>query len=62
MEILANFKWNVKRSSEEYFALLLKRRQIGPEKCWIKMWQGENHKVLNFSFSWVCLDKKTKQV
>lgn len=51
MEILAKFKWNVKGSSEEYFALLLKRGQMGPEICWIKMWQGENYKVLNFSFS-----------
>lgn len=50
MEILAKFKWSMKESSEECFALLLKRGQMAPEVCWKKMWQGENHKVLNFSF------------
>lgn len=48
MEILAKFKWNMKGSLEEYFALFLKTGQMALEVCWIKMWQGENHKVLSF--------------
>lgn len=62
MEILAKFKCIMKESSEECFALLLKRGQMAPEVCWKKMWQGENHQYLTFHFSRVCLDKKTKQV
>lgn len=48
MNILAKFNWNMKGSLEKYFALLHETEEMAPEVFWIKIWQGENHKVLNF--------------
>lgn len=47
MKFLAKFNWNMKGSLEKYFALLVKTEEMAPEIFWIKIRQGENHKVLN---------------